>query len=123
MWESVEIVTIAQALAHIRRQDLLAGSPFADDVQAEIDDYELKLRVAHELVLDHVERADDSAWTAEMTAWTTADAPRSIVAAVLIMFQHLVRFRGDDEPRPEEALRLPPEVVRLLLKYHTPAIA
>lgn len=113
MWDDVEIVSVDQAKQHAR----ITSSD-------EDDDLALKLRQAHGLVLDYIDRPTDEDWHAELLTWDDSTAPAAVQAAILRMFQHLYRFRGDDEPqKPEDGLGLPSHVTQLLRLYRTPALA
>lgn len=114
MWTDIEIVSLEQAKAHIRRPD-----------SDEDDDLALKLVQAHGLVLDYIARASDDDWTATMQAWTDETAPPAVQAAVLRQFAELARFRGDDEDDrgAGDGTDLSPRVKQLLRMYRTPVIA
>lgn len=113
MWDDIEIVTLDQAKQHARVTST-----------DEDDDLTLKLRQAHALVLDYVDRPTDDDWHDEILGWDDETAPAAVQAAILRMFKHLERYRGDDETQnPDEGLGLPPHVKQLLRMYRTPALA
>ena len=108
------IVTLAQAKKHLRL------TTFEDD-----DDVYLKLEQATSMVLDYIWRDDDD-WVDTIVGWTATTAPRSIVAAVLVQFAELYRFRGDDPPDTtpkREHGFLSPQVTAYLHRYRDPGIA
>src|SRR3954470_14309372 len=115
MWADVEIVSLEQGKAHIRRRD----DTDEDDV------FELMLRQAHGLVLDYIARASDVVWTAVMLAWDDETAPPAVQAAILRQFADLARFRGDDEDDKGagDGTDLSPRVKQLLRMYRTPVVA
>jgi hypothetical protein len=112
------IVTLAQAktAARIVQTD-------------EDDDLALRLEVAHELVLDFVNnRVDDSddAWLETILAWDADNAPRRVKGAILSMFVHLTRLRGDDVGKEAAVYadgNLPEQVRMLLYRLRDPSIA
>ena len=112
MWDDVEVLTIEQAIAHARLPETQEG-----------EDLQMKLRQAHDLVLDHISRTDDEDWTDTMLAWTPDTVPKTIQAAVQRQFLDLVRYRGDDDPSKGNPLGLSPWVRQLLQRYHDPALA
>jgi len=114
MWDDIEIVSLDQAKAHIRR----------DDSSDEDDLFELMLAQAHGLVLDYIDRPTDEDWHAEILAWDDESAPRAVQAAILRQFADLVRFRGDDEDTSKvDGTDLSPRVKQLLRMYRTPVVA
>lgn len=119
MWDDVEIVSIDQARAHARL--LPAGSP----PSAEEEDHILKLRQAHGLVLDYINRPSDEDWTEEILAWDAETAPAAVQAAIMRQFAELVRFRGDDDDDrgAGDGTDLSPRVKQLLRMYRTPVVA
>lgn len=114
---SVELVSLEQAKQHLK---------LPLDVDTEDDDLQLKLLVAHELVMDYLnQRLDDAEeWDATVTAWTADTAPRRVIGAILIQFGELYRKRGDDTDQRNESLgTLCPDVVRLLYRLRDPAVS
>lgn len=91
-------------------------------------DLELRLEVAHELVLDYLDNQiddDDDAWLETILAWTEDNAPKRVKGAILHTFVHLARFRGDDDAKmvPELVNGLPPHVRMLLDRLRDPTVA
>lgn len=116
-----EIVTIAQAVQHLRLPTT-TGSPALED-----DDREEKLADAHALVLDYVADGKDDDYVTAMEAWDADTAPRAVRAAILRTFGDLHRFRGnDDDPsevRVQGEFALSPRARQLLRLYRDPALA
>lgn len=115
-WDDIEIVTLAQAKQHLKRST----------TTVEDDDLTLKLRQAHGLVLDYIDRPSDDAWHRQLLNWDDESAPAAVQAAILRQFGDLVRFRGDDADPSENRVDgnfLSPRVKQLLLMYRTPALA
>lgn len=126
MWSPLqELVTLDQAKAHLRLP--MTGSQSTDD-----DDLQMKLLAAHEIVFDYLTQriSDSDAWEATVDSWTAETAPRRVIAAILVQFTDLYRFRGDDSEeyargsaykRQEGALN--PAVVALLFRLRDPALS
>jgi hypothetical protein len=60
------------------------------------------LETAHEWVLDHLNnQIDDSSdeWLDTILAWDADNAPKRVIAAIIVCFQYLARFRGDDDAK------------------------
>lgn len=126
MWSPLqELVTLDQAKAHLRLP--LTGSQASDD-----DDLQMKLMVAHEMVFDYLTQriSDSDSWEAIVDSWDAETAPRRVIAAILVQFTDLYRFRGDDSEeyargsaykRQEGALN--PAVVALLFRLRDPALS
>lgn len=116
-----ELVTFAQAVAHLNLPESLLGSP--DSQQGA--DVALKLELATGLVLDYLDRGDDD-WIETMIAWDADTVPRPVKAAVLVQLGELFRFRGDDPektvPSREHGF-LAPMVVAYLHRFRDPALA
>jgi hypothetical protein len=112
-----EIITLDQA--KLSRRDTSAH---------EDDALQLYLDQAHALVLDYVKqrRDDDEAWALTVDGWTDVTAPLQVQAAIIRMFIHLQRFRGDDAPQDTPKLEqgyLPADVTMLLYRLRDPALA
>lgn len=93
-------------------------------------DLYLRLEASHETVLEYVNnRLGDTSedWTSEIAEWNADTAPKGVKAAILQMFCHLSRFRGDDPdkagPRPNPDGDLPEEVKLYLKKFRDPSVA
>lgn len=116
LWTDVEIVTLAQAKAHLRITSA-----------AEDADLALKLEDAHALVLDYVADSKDADYVTAMEAWDDETAPKAIRAAILRTFGDLTRFRGNDddpsETRVDGTSALSPRARQLLRLYRDPALA
>ncbi len=111
------LVTLRQAKQHLR---------LPLDVTSDDADLTLKLAQAEALVLDYVtqNREDNDAWTVIVDAWTSETVPVQIVAAILIQFAELYRFRGDDEQAPETPYGLlNTRVTALLHRLRDPALS
>lgn len=114
------LVTLQQA-KHAARMD-----PNYHDEDA---DLYMRLETAHALVLDNLDNQiddTDDVWLDTMLAWTSDTAPKAVKAAILAMFTHLVRFRGDEGPKdaPDNPDGDLPQHVRMLLKrYRDPTVA
>lgn len=87
------------------------------------------LETAHEWVLDYLNnQIDDSSdeWLDTIIAWDEDTAPKRVIAAIIITFQYLQRFRGDDDakliPAPT-ASGLPAMAEALLSRLRDPTIA
>lgn len=112
-WDDIEIVDLDQAKKHT------GITSTTDD-----EDLEGKLREAHEVVLDYVDRADDEDWHAEVLAWDADSAPKPIRAAILRQFADLDRFRGGDtDDSKVNPHGLSPRVAQLLSLYRDPPLA
>lgn len=107
------VVTLAQAKHHLR----ITGSDDDPDLQ-------LKLDMAHALVLDYVNqrRSGDVAWAAEVAAWTTVTVPPQVQAAVFVQMGELWRFRGDDPVTNQTGL-LSPMVRAYVDRLRDPAVS
>ena len=112
---SIELVTLAQAKQHLK---------LPLDVEAEDADLELKLEIAHELVMDYLANRleDEDEWEEEIEGWTAATAPKRVLGAILYEFARMYRFRGDDgdarnEPTLSGASRL------LLDRFRDPSVS
>lgn len=114
-----EIVTLEQAKAHLKLPDY--DSPSAED-----EDLQIKVYVAHELVFDYLtQRLEDAdEWEVEVRSWTTATAPKRVIAAILMVTAELYRFRGDDADAPAREMgTLSPAVIALLYRFRDPAVS
>ena len=114
-----EFVTLVQAKTHLRLPDY--DSPSAED-----DDLQIKLYVAHEVVMDYLTQrvSDGDAWETTVDAWTAATVPKRVIAAILEQTAYLYRFRGDDTDEPNRAQgQLAPGVVMLLYRLRDPAVS
>ena len=112
-----EFVTLDQAKSHLK---------LSLDNDAEDDDLQLKLLVAHEVVMDYVNQRVSGAdeWDATITAWTAETVPKRVIAAILEQFADLYRNRGDDVVTTRQELgTLAPGVVRLLYRLRDPAVS
>ena len=113
------IVTLAQAKKAARIYQM-------DD---ENDDLHLRLEIAHELVLDYVNnQIDDSddAWLDTILSWDEDNAPRRVKGAILSMFVHLTRLRGDDVGKEAAVYQdgnLPDQVRMFLGRLRDPTVA
>lgn len=111
-----DLIDLSQAQRHLRLP-VGVSSPMTN---GELDVQE-KLDQATALIVQYLERPDDTAWTAEMAAWTVQNVPGPVAAAILIQLAELYRFRGDDGEGPKrEAGYLAPTVVALLKRYRDP---
>ena len=131
MWSPLqELVTLDQAKAHLRLPILPAVSPAV--VSVDDEDLQMKLLAAHEIVFDYLTQriSDSDSWEAVVDSWTADTAPRRVIAAILVQFTDLYRFRGDDSEeyargsaykRQEGALN--PAVVALLYRLRDPAVS
>lgn len=111
------IVTLAQAKK--------AAQITSDEAN---DDLYVRLEIAHELCLDYVNnRVDDAdAWLETILAWDADNAPQRVKGAILHMFVHLTRFRGDDTEKDNGPLpgeHLPPMVRMMLDRLRDPTVA
>lgn len=114
---AADLVTVAQAVAHLKLDDATAA--------AEAADLALKLAQATAVVLVHIEREENE--------WTSATDPKTdlefalVQAAILETLGDLYRFRGDDADGPTESLAagayLRPNVRRKLHALRRPSLA
>lgn len=110
------LVTLAQGKQHLARFE-----PPGDVLDADLD---AKLSAAEAHVLALCSRTPTSQAIAE--AWTAETVPAAVVAAILIEFGELVRFRGDDDRNPlprasgDDASA---HVAALLRRYSDPVVA
>ena len=113
-----ELVTLEQAKSHLK---------LSLDIDTEDEDLQLKLFIAHEVVMDYLtQRLDDAdAWAATVQAWTADTAPKRVIGAILVQFGELYRSRGDDVDRRETQPlgTLCPDVVKLLYRLRDPAVS
>ncbi len=113
-----ELVTLDQAKQHLK---------LSLDVDTEDEDLQIKLLVAHEVVMDYLTQrlADADEWEATVNAWTADTAPRRVIAAILVQFGDLYRNRGDEPEsnRNVEMGTLCPDVVKLLYRLRDPAVS
>ena len=91
-------------------------------------DLQLRLDLAHEIVLDYLaNRIDDSSdeWLDTILGWTIDNAPRRVVGAILQQFVFLNRWRGDDEAKVQPELQngMPASVRMMLDRLRDPTIA
>ncbi len=91
-------------------------------------DLNLRLEVAHALVLDYVNNrvADSDDWLETILAWDRDTVPKQIKGAILAMFVHLSRFRGDDADKEAPPLtdgNLPDSVRMYLTRFRDPTVA
>jgi hypothetical protein len=111
-------VTLEQAKSHLK---------LPLDVDTEDEDLQLKLFVAHELVMDYLTQrvSGIDEWTVEVAAWTADTAPKRVIGAILIQFGELYRARGDDyDPKDAPPMgTLCPDVVKLLYRLRDPAVS
>lgn len=109
----------------------LADAKAAANIQTFENDQVLYayLETAHEWVLEHLNnQIDDStdAWIDELLSWDADTAPRRVVAAIIICFQYMARFRGDDDGKvlpPPTQSGLPQLAEALLGRLRDPTIA
>jgi hypothetical protein len=114
MWDAVTIVTLDQAKRHMNQ-------PLPETLD---EDYELKVRQAHAIVLDYVANNKADAYIADMLTWTIETAPAAVQAAIFRQFADLVSFRGDDDKQRDDlGLSVSPRVKQLLRMHITPALA
>lgn len=116
-WDNTEIVSLDQAKTHAKRSLTQTD---------EDDDFTLKLRQAHGLVLDYVASSKDDDYVEAMLLWDEDSAPAAVQAAIMVQFKDLDRFRGDDDQPSEndvDGFFLSPRVRRLLTHYRDPTIA
>jgi hypothetical protein len=116
---SQELVTLEQAKSHLK---------LPLDIDTEDEDLQLKLFVAHEVVMDYLTQRLDEAdeWATIVQAWTADTVPKRVIAAILIQFGELYRERGDDADRrydPSAMGTLCPDVVKLLYRLRDPAVS
>jgi len=113
-----EFVTLEQAKQHLK---------LSLDVDTDDEDLQIKLFVAHEVVMDYLTQrvSEASDWAATVQAWTADTVPKRVIAAILIQFGELYRQRGDDQDRryTEELGTLCPDVVKLLYRLRDPAVS
>jgi predicted DNA-binding protein (UPF0278 family) len=113
---SIEIVTLEQAKEHLK---------LPLDITAEDDDLQIKLYIAHELVIDYLtQKLDDDVhdeWIETMETWTEATAPKRVIGAILYQFSELYRYRGD-EPAVREVATLAPAMRLLLDRMRDPLV-
>jgi hypothetical protein len=108
------LVPIEMAVRHLKGDDY-------DQV-----DVEMKLEQASAMCLNYIEREADEqspAWTAQTNPFTDPEFA-ILQAAILRMFMHLWRWRGDDEKTPlRSAYDLPDDVASLLRLLKDPSLA
>jgi len=114
---ATDLVTVAQAVAHLKLDDATAA--------AEAPDLALKLAQATALVLVHIEREEND-WDASTDP--TVDLDFALVqAAILETLGDLYRFRGDDADGPHETAAagayLRPNIRRKLHALRRPSLA
>ena len=125
----IRLVTFEQAREHLRLTPSVDGSPSLGDI-----DLQSKIDQATAIVLRHIERPTDAAWTAEIASWSLDGSPAGtppdgIVAAVLLLVGELHRFRGDDpgtivsSPERGRLGALSPMVEGLLASWRDPPLA
>lgn len=112
----IEIVTLEQAKDHLK----LPFGPTDED-----PDLQIKLYIAHELVIDYLtQKLDDDEhdeWIETMDAWTETTAPKRVIGAILYQFAELYRYRGDEAgPRAEPTLA--PALRLLLDRFRDPLV-
>lgn len=87
------------------------------------------LETAHEWVLDYLNnQIDDSSdeWIDTILGWDEDNAPKRVKAAIIICFQYMARFRGDDDGKvlpPPTVSGLPALAEALLGRLRDPTIA
>lgn len=108
-----DFLTLAQAVAHLR-----VSSYDADDAQ-------MKLDQAEAIVIDRIKTAQmDTDNATAVAAWTDETIPQEVVAAILVQFAELYRFRGDDDMVTAfDPNRLSPSVERLIGRRVDPPVA
>lgn len=112
------LLSVTTAAQHLRLLTPVTDS----DLLADLDQ---KIAAASDLVRERVSSSlDDSDEIAAVDAWTAADVPADVKAAVLAQLGELWRFRGDDEQLPAgDGYRLSPQVERYLIRRVTPTLA
>lgn len=116
---SIELVTLAEAKQHLKIPDY--DSPSAED-----ESLQVKLYIAHELVIDYLSNRleDQDEWIETMEDWTSSTAPKRVLGAILYEFGRLYRNRGDDDERGKSLQPiLSPETRILLDRLRDPTIA
>lgn len=83
-----ELITLDEAKGHVRLTH--------DDEDADLND---KLEAAQAIILRAMRRRD-TAWNAEIEAWTAATVPRPVRQAIIVQFGELTAKRGDEDPTP-----------------------
>ena len=99
-----DFLTLAQAAAHLR-----IATYDAQDAQ-------LKLDQAEAIVWNRIKASQmDADNLAAVEAWTDETIPQEVIAAMLVQFGELYRFRGDDDVVTAfDPNRLSPAVERLI---------
>jgi len=117
-----EIVTLAQAQAHLNLPASPDGSPSAVDA-----DLQQKVDAATEMVCQYIgdRQPADADWIATIESWTPDTAPAVVVLAVKALVADVYRYRGDDGDgdKTREAGFLPLTVRNLLVRYRDPVLA
>lgn len=108
-----DLVMLDAAKAWIRRTDT-HEDPVLDLILAQ----------AHEMVLAVVKDrvGDTTAWEAEVDAWTEADVPAQVQAAILAQFAFLERYRGDEQAPPQKG-PLSDQAMNYISRLTDPAFA
>ena len=113
-----ELVTLIQAKQRLK---------LPLDTDAEDDDLQLHLEIAHEVCLDFIaQRVSDLAtWQATADAWTADTCPKRVKGAILAQVVWSYSFRGDDVNTPERApgVAICREAEALLMRLRDPALA
>lgn len=108
-----ELITLQEAKDHLRIRH--------EDEDPDIND---KLLAATQVIIDYLSRRD-TAWNAEMDAWTPETVPKSVRAAILVQLGELSVKRGDEDPTPvaPTPTSLSATVMALLMRYRDPGVA
>ena len=117
----IPLVSLEQGLAHVKYPDASGLEP------VDVSDLQLKLDTAHAWILRYVSGrmgADVDEWRATVAAWTPEDAPREVLAAILVQFAELVSPARGDLDRPDRRLGWPcADAVNLLYLIRDPVFA
>ena len=118
---TVPLVTLDQALAHIRYPDASVLLP------VDVADLQAKLDTAHAWVLRYVagrmgSTVDD--WRATVAGWTPDTAPREVLIAIAMQFAELVTPARGDQDRPDRRPGWPcADAVNVLYLIRDPVFA
>jgi len=117
-----DLVTLADAYAHLKLPASPDGSPSAADA-----DLQLKIDAATSHICGYItdRQPADLEWIAEVEAWTADTAPPEGRLAILRLVADFDRYRGDDPDNDQTAEPgvLPLVVRALLVRYRDPVVA